>query len=44
VKKIPAGGTSRRFIQFPSVQGLIFLLKKKRWMSVEEVISYDDEE
>ena len=44
VKKIPAGGTSRRCIVFPSVQGLIFLLKKKHWMSSEEVISYDEEE
>ena len=43
-KKIPAGGTSRRCIVFPSIQGLIFLLKKKRWMSAEEVISYDDDE
>jgi len=44
VKKIPSGGTSRRCIVFPSVQGLMFLLKKKRWVSGEEVISYDDEE
>ena len=43
VKKIPAGGTSRRCVVFPSVQGLMFLLKSKRWMSVEEVISYDEE-
>jgi len=44
VKKIPSGGTSRRRILFPSVQGLMFLLKKKLWVSVEELISYDDEE
>jgi len=44
VKKIPAGGTSRRCIVFPSVQGMTFLLKKKRWMSAEEVVSYDEDE
>ena len=43
VKKLPAGGTSRRCIKFPSVLGLMFLLKKKRWMSAEEVVSYDEE-
>ena len=44
VKKIPTGGTSRRCIVFPTVQGLTFLLKKKRWMSDEEVVSNDDED
>ena len=44
IKKIPTGGTSRRCIVFPSVQGLTFMLKKKRWMSAEEVISCDDED
>lgn len=34
----------RRCIVFPSVQGLTFLLKKKRWMSSDEVVSYDDED
>ena len=35
VKKIPAGGTSRRCIVFPSVQGLIFLLNSKLLRSAE---------
>ena len=43
IKKIPTGGTSRRCIVFPLVQGLTFLLKKKRWMS-DEVVSYHDED
>ncbi len=44
IKKIPTGGTSRRCIVFPSVQRPTFLLKKRRWMSADEVVSYDDED
>ncbi len=44
IKKITPGGTSRRCIVFLSVQGLTFLLKKMRWMSADEVVSYDDED
>ena len=44
IKKIATGGTSRRCIVFPSVQRLTLLLKKKRWMSADEVVSYGDED
>ena len=38
-KQMSLAGTSRRgLITFPSMEGLIYLLRKKGWMTADEVV------
>lgn len=36
IKRVPNGGTSRRCIAFPSIQGIKFLLRRKNWLSAAD--------